>query len=105
MLKELPADNEVIAKIFKGLCDPTRVSIIKLLINGEQCNCNLSDKLDIAQSKLSYHMKILCESGIIECRHAGKWSHYRISPNGSVYALNLLKRLTDVEEDNLMMEA
>ncbi len=105
MLKNISTDNESVAKIFKGLCDPTRVSIIRLLQNGEQCNCVLSDKLDIAQSKLSYHMKILCESGIIECRHAGKWSHYRISPNGGTYAVKLLQQLTHVDEDNLKQEA
>ncbi len=90
-------DNENIAGIFKALCDPTRVSIVQMLNTGEHCSCVLSEKLDIAQSKLSYHMKILCESGLIECRHAGKWSHYKISEQGSERAILVLRDLTEIK--------
>ncbi len=67
------------AKVFKALCDSKRLAILQLLQGGEKCACNLIDELDIAQSALSYHMKILCDSGIVESRSVGKWIHYKIS--------------------------
>ncbi len=89
------------AKVFKALCDPIRVSIIKRLAESERCACDLTESLDIAQSKLSYHMKILCESGIIECWYQGKWTHYRISEKGSAKAIEMLSKLTDTSEQQL----
>ena len=89
-------DNKQIAKIFKALCDENRVEIIKLLQSGEKCACNISDELNLSQSKLSYHMKILCESKIVECWYVGKWTHYRISKEGSEEAISILKSITDI---------
>lgn len=82
------------AKVFKAFCDEKRLRILELLRSGEKCACVLIEQLDIAQSSLSYHMKILCESGIIDSRQEGKWTHYKISENGSAYAEKLLKELT-----------
>lgn len=87
-------DSANVAKVFKALCDETRVSIIQYLQTGEKCACNISGELDIAQSKLSYHMKILCESGLVESWYVGKWTHYQISSQGSEIAISLLKELT-----------
>jgi ArsR family transcriptional regulator len=82
------------AKVFKAFCDENRLRILELLRGGEKCACILVDRLDIAQSSLSYHMKILCESGIVDSRQDGKWTHYKISEKGSSFALELLKTLT-----------
>lgn len=82
------------AKIFKALSDERRLQILELLKNGEECACNLGQQLDMAQSTLSYHMKILCESGIIDSRQDGKWTHYKISEKGSRFAVELLKSIT-----------
>lgn len=82
------------AKVFKALCDEKRLRIIDLLRGGEQCACVLLEQLDLGQSGLSYHMKILVESGIVESRQEGKWTHYKISKKGSDYAIVLLKELT-----------
>ena len=48
------------------------------------------------QSSLSYHMKILCDSGIVVSREEGKWTHYRISREGSENAVALLREITAV---------
>lgn len=82
------------AKVFKALCDEKRLRILELLRGGEKCACVLLEQLDLGQSGLSYHMKILVESGIVESRQEGKWTHYKISKNGSVHAITLLKELT-----------
>ena len=80
--------------MFKAFCDEKRLTILELLRSGEKCACVLIDQMEIGQSALSYHMKILCESGIVESRQEGKWTHYRISEQGSKEALLLLKAIT-----------
>jgi len=99
----LTAKYEENAKVFKAFCDDKRLQILELLRGGEKCACVLTEHLDIGQSALSYHMKILVESGVVESRQEGKWTHYSISENGSAYASELLKELTTpntVTEDN-----
>ena len=92
------------ANVFKAFCDEKRLAILELLRSGEKCACVLIDQMKIGQSSLSYHMKILCESGIVESRQEGKWTHYKISEQGSAYACTLLKELTTpnaAKEENI----
>ena len=56
---------ETRARVFKALCDERRQRILELLQGGEKCACVLIDAMDMPQSSLSYHMKILCDSGIV----------------------------------------
>lgn len=86
------------AKVFKAFCDERRLRILELLRGGEKCACVLIEQMDIGQSALSYHMKILVESGVVESRQEGKWTHYKISEKGSAHALELLKALTTPKE-------
>jgi ArsR family transcriptional regulator len=81
------------AKVFKALCDEKRLRILELLRSGEKCACVLIEEMGMPQSSLSYHMKVLCESGIVEGREAGKWTHYRISRSGSDLVMELLTRI------------
>jgi ArsR family transcriptional regulator len=85
------------AKVFKAFCDEKRLRILELMQSGEKCTCVLIEKLDMPQSTLSYHMKILCESGIVAGREEGKWTHYHISEAGRQIALKLLTELTLAE--------
>lgn len=87
------------ARVFKAFCDEKRLRILELLREGEKCACVLLEQLDLGQSGLSYHMKILVNSGVVESRQNGKWTHYRISENGSSYAGTLLKELTKPNSD------
>ncbi len=79
------------AKIFKAFCDEKRLRILELLQSGEKCTCVLNEALDIPQSTLSYHMKILCESGVVAGREDGKWTHYSISKKGVLCAMNIMR--------------
>ena len=88
------------AKVFKAVCDEKRLYIIDLLRQGERCACQLLEDLDISQPSLSYHMKILVESGIVQSRQNGKWTHYSISQNGSELAIRLLRDITLVNDDS-----
>lgn len=82
------------AKVFKAFCDEKRLAILELLRSGEKCACVLIEQMDIPQSSLSYHMKILVESGIVDSRQDGKWTHYRLSDVGSQFAIGLLIQIT-----------
>lgn len=85
------------AKVFKALCDERRQRILELLHGGEKCACVLIEEMNMPQSSLSYHMKILCESGIVSGREEGKWTHYRIDELGSEKAIALLRQITAVD--------
>lgn len=88
------------ARIFRAFCDETRLRILELLQNGDLCACVLIEKLGIKQPALSYHMKILVESGIVRSTPAGKWTHYHISETGCAYAQALLHDLTAMHKQN-----
>ena len=89
-------DERRTALVFKALCDENRIRILKLLCGGEKCACKLLEELNISQSTLSHHMKILCDSGIVTGRKQGTWMHYSISPEGAQTAKDLLTELTTV---------
>ena len=86
------------ARLFKAFCDENRLKIIELLRGGEKCACVILEELEIAQSTLSHHLKILCESGIVWSRQEGKWTHYSLSPEGCLAARQLLAKLTAAAE-------
>ena len=82
------------SKVFKAFCDEKRLSILELLRSGEKCACVLIEQIGVGQSSISYHMKILCDSGIVDSRQDGKWTHYSLSESGSKYAIELLTQIT-----------
>lgn len=82
-------------RIFKALCDENRWRIMDILQDGEKCACVLLNKLDIQQSTLSHHMKILCDSGIVVGRKEGKWMHYSINKEGLESARSKINMILD----------
>ena len=75
-------DVDRAVSLFHALSDPIRLSIMELLRGGERCVCDLQDDLDTAQSKLSFHLKVLKDAGLVEDRREGRWSYYTIVPEG-----------------------
>lgn len=90
------------ARVFKALCDPKRLAILEQLRGGEKCACVLQEPMDLTQSGLSYHMKILCDSGIVVSRQEGKWTHYRLSKSGAQWAMERLRAILtpDAEQED-----
>ena len=68
-----------IIAIGKALGDNNRLQIIQMLSDDEKCGCKLLEAFDITQPTLSHHMKILCESRLVNSRKEGKWQHYCIN--------------------------
>lgn len=93
-------DEKRIPVIFKALCDENRVKIMQYLMSGEKCACKILEDMNIAQSTLSHHMRILTESGLVSARKDGKWMHYSISPDGIDIALECLACFKNVKCDN-----
>lgn len=89
------------ALFLKALSDETRVKIFDMLSNGELCACNILEEFNITQPTLSYHMKILSESGLVDSRRDGVWMKYSINRKN----LEALKQLFDdigLNMDNTM---
>jgi len=82
-------DFKLYATLIKALGDETRIKIFATLTQGERCACKILDELTISQSTLSYHMKILCGSGLVKGRRDGIWMRYSINKS----SLESLKNL------------
>jgi ArsR family transcriptional regulator len=65
--------------LFHALSDETRLEIIDRLKDGEQCVCDLMDALKSAQSRLSFHLKVLKDARLIEDRREGRWMYYSLN--------------------------
>lgn len=78
------------ARVFKAFCDPNRLKILDILKDGEYCACNLLEILDVSQSTLSHHMKILTDAKVVSVRKDGKWSHYSLSKEGFELVMHYL---------------
>jgi ArsR family transcriptional regulator len=68
------------AELFHALSDDTRLAILEMLRGGERCVCELQDELDAAQSRLSFHLRVLKDAGLVTDRREGRWSYYSIAP-------------------------
>ena len=68
------------ATLFHALSDDTRLAILEMLRDGEHCVCDLQDSLDAAQSRLSFHLRVLKEAGLVSDRREGRWAYYCIVP-------------------------
>jgi len=69
----------VAALRFRALGDETRLRIIEQLASGERSVSDLMARLDLGQSLMSHHLRILRESGLLTDRRDGRWIHYSIA--------------------------
>src|SRR5215510_13363249 len=66
-------------RLFKALADATRLRILRLLMAGEVCVCNIHDALKIPQAKASRHLAYLRRVGLVTTRREGMWVYYSLS--------------------------
>jgi ArsR family transcriptional regulator len=69
------------AHLFHALSDETRLAVLEMLRDGERCVCDLQDALGAAQSRLSFHLRVLKEVGLVADRKEGRWSYYSLVPD------------------------
>ena len=68
------------ARLFQALSDETRLEVLDMLRGGERCVCELQEQLDAAQSRLSFHLRVLKDAGLVRDRKEGRWSYYTLVP-------------------------
>jgi ArsR family transcriptional regulator len=81
----------------KALSDETRVKIFEMISHNELCACEILEEFNITQPTLSYHMKILCESGLVRSRKDGSMTKYSIDKK----SLECLRNYIDTLDENL----
>jgi ArsR family transcriptional regulator, arsenate/arsenite/antimonite-responsive transcriptional repressor len=79
MATRIQLDTERATRLFHALSDRTRLSILQRLRLGERCVCDLTDALDAAQSRLSFHLKVLKDAGLVADRKDGRWMYYTLN--------------------------
>ena len=82
-----------IAQLCNALADEARVEIVALLLDGEKCVCDLTDALGTGQSRLSYHLKVLKDAGLVTDRREGRWAYYTLARDAFVETERLLSTL------------
>ncbi|MGF9964916.1 arsenical resistance operon transcriptional regulator ArsR [Bacillus rhizoplanae] len=77
---EVKQQFDLYEKKFKALADQKRLEIMyELCQRGKTCVCDLTEIFDMPQSKLSYHLKILLDAGLIVKETKGTWSYYDLN--------------------------
>jgi ArsR family transcriptional regulator len=68
--------------LLTALAEPIRLRVMEALGGGERCVCDLTADLALAQSKISFHLKVLKQAGLLADRQEGRWIYYRLRPEG-----------------------
>ena len=87
-------DLERATRLFHALSDQTRFSILQRLRFGERCVCDLTDALDAAQSRLSFHLKVLKDAGLVTDRREGRWMYYTLNTDALAEVGELVETMT-----------
>ena len=87
-------DLTKVRRWFGALNDETRLRVIALLGDGEQCVCDLTDALQAAQSRLSFHLKVLKDAGLVTDRKDGRWVYYSLEPGALGELAGFVSELT-----------
>ncbi|HIE9670731.1 TPA: metalloregulator ArsR/SmtB family transcription factor [Klebsiella variicola subsp. variicola] len=91
-------------QLFKNLADEIRLGIVLLLkARGELCVCDLCTALAQSQPKISRHLAMLRESGLLLDRKQGKWVHYRLSPQMPAWAAQVIEQAWLSQQDDVRM--
>jgi ArsR family transcriptional regulator len=76
----IDASDTHVAVLLKALADPLRINIVQALADGERCVCDLTEMLGLTQSRLSFHLKVMRQAGVLRAREQGRWVYYRLEP-------------------------
>lgn len=75
-----------ITTLLSALADPTRIRLIRLLLQEELCVCELVDALRIPQYTVSRHLAMLRRVGLVQARQNGRWMYYRVGRQAELNA-------------------
>lgn len=67
----------------KAVADPTRLRVLdSLAASGPRCHCELEEELEVPANRLSFHLKVLREAGLVSTERHGRLVQYRVDPDG-----------------------
>lgn len=86
--------------VCKTLSDPTRARIALLVAREKElCVCELSCALDEIQPKISRHLALLRESGVLADRRQGQWIYYRLHPELPEWVISMMITMLDANKE------
>ncbi len=85
-----------VAGLLRALGDPTRLGIVDLLARQREpvCVCDIVDQFEQGQPTISHHLRVLRQSGLVDCVRRGTWAYYYVRPealDGLMAALGRLR--------------
>ncbi len=83
---------------FRALGDETRLRVLELLIDGEQCVADLMDETSLGQSLVSHHLRTLRQAGLVVDRRDGRFVYYAISDTALADTIRALTNLELADE-------
>ena len=89
---------EEAAVLFKALADPNRLRILDALMQGDTCNCELTEQLGLSANLLSHHLRTLRQAGLVNSRRDavdGRWIYYAVDKETVAYWQNWFSRFFD----------
>lgn len=87
--------------LMKALADPTRLKLLKLILDQERCVCDLQPILGISQPAVSQHIAKLKTAGLVTERRAGMWVHYQANRTRLMQGLEAFKAFLDAELETI----
>lgn len=79
--------------LMKALADDTRMTSMVLLLEGSLCVCDLMDRLALSQPKVSRHLALLRDAGLVTTERRGQWIFYSIASDLPKWVMNILVEL------------
>ena len=90
---------------FKCLSDETRLNIVTLIAeNKELCVCDLTEKLQLSQPKISRHLALLRSSGLLQDRRQSQWVYYSINPQLPAWCFEILVTLQKTSSSQVVVD-
>ena len=102
MTWETSVDHGLLIQRLQAIGEETRLSVLRLLSEGEHCVCDLQAELGAAQSLLSFHLKKLKDAGVITDRREGRWIYYRLIPE-SIAAMRAVLVELEARDDRVVL--
>lgn len=88
-------------EIFQALSDPLRVRMMRIFVSSreEACLCELADSLLEPEYKLSRHLKIVRQAGLLSATKDGRWVYHRLVPKVP-FLLHIYKAIAEISDPN-----
>lgn len=85
---------DIFLKTASALNDETRVLLLRFIDeNGECCVCDLQSSLNMIQSRLSRHLKLLKDAGFLRVQRKGTWAYYSVRSPLDRFRLEALEEI------------